>query len=51
MTLLAGTRPGDYEILAPPGAGGMAEVYRARGAKLDPLRNNARFQRLVAQAK
>jgi serine/threonine protein kinase/Tol biopolymer transport system component len=35
MPLAAGTRLGPYEIIAPIGAGGMGEVYRARDTRLD----------------
>ena len=35
MTLAAGTRLGNFEIVAQIGAGGMGEVYKARDPKLD----------------
>src|ERR1700730_14703314 len=37
MPLSAGDRLGPYEILAPIGAGGMGEVYRARDTRLDRI--------------
>jgi len=50
MSLNPGDKLGPYEILAPIGAGGMGEVYRARDTKLDRdvanrvhIRKRARF--------
>ena len=37
MTLTAGSRLGPYEILAPIGAGGMGEVYRAKDTRVERL--------------
>jgi serine/threonine protein kinase len=37
MPLSTGDRLGPYEIIAPIGAGGMGEVYRARDTRLDRI--------------
>src|SRR5580704_18254046 len=37
MSLAPGDKLGPYEILAPLGAGGMDEVYKARDTRLDRL--------------
>ena len=35
MTIESGTRLGPYEVIAPIGAGGMGEVYKANDTRLD----------------
>ncbi len=37
MPLSSGDRLGPYEILAPIGAGGMGDVYKARDTRLDRI--------------
>src|SRR5271155_157717 len=37
MPLASGDKLGPFEILAPLGAGGMGEVYRARDTRLDRI--------------
>src|SRR5271157_2741438 len=37
MPLASGTRLGPYEVLAPIGAGGMGEVYKARDTRLERM--------------
>ena len=47
MALNAGDKLGPYEIVAPLGAGGMGEVYRARDTRLH--REVALRRQLVAR--
>jgi serine/threonine protein kinase len=39
MTIASGTRLGQYEVVAPLGAGGMGEVYRAQDERLERPRS------------
>jgi len=61
MSLAAGTRLGPYEIVAPIGAGGMGEVYRAHDTRLrrdvaikvlpDVLGRGAAWERFAREAR
>jgi hypothetical protein len=42
MTISSGTKLGPYEILAPLGAGGRGEAYRARDTRLERTVLNGR---------
>ena len=50
MALISGTRLGPYEILAPIGAGGTGEVYKANDTRLDRTVTAKFYQRTWRRA-
>jgi eukaryotic-like serine/threonine-protein kinase len=56
MTLASGSKLGPYEIIAPIGAGGMGEVYRAKDTRLGrtvaiKILNKAYMERFEREAR